>query len=63
VNVNRQFQIDASASYQLTKQVSVFFEGTNLNNSTYSTYGRFSNMPLDTWSYGRRFVFGARFNY
>ncbi|WP_062345141.1 TonB-dependent receptor [Novosphingobium sp. CCH12-A3] len=63
VNVNRQFQIDASASYQVTKELSVFVEGTNLNNSNYSTYGRFSNMSLDTFNYGRRFVFGARFNY
>jgi len=63
VNVNSQFQVDASASYRITKQFSVFGEATNLNNSTYSTYGRFSNMPLDTYSYGRRFVFGARFNY
>lgn len=63
VNVNQQVQVDASASYDITKQVTVFVEGTNLNNSTYSTYGRWSNQPLDTWSYGRRFVFGARFHY
>ncbi|WP_225205002.1 TonB-dependent receptor [Novosphingobium huizhouense] len=63
VNVNKQFQIDASASYKVTPQFSVFGEATNLNNSTYSTYGRWSNMALDTYSYGRRFVFGARFNY
>lgn len=63
VNVNQQTQIDASASYDVTKQFTVFAEGTNLNNSKYSTYGRFSNQSLDTFAYGRRFVFGARFKY
>ncbi len=63
VNVNRQFQVDASASYQVTKQFTVFGEVTNINNSNFSTYGRWSNMPLETFNYGRRFVFGARFNY
>jgi len=63
VNVNAQTQIDASTSYQINKQITVFAEATNLNNSTYSTYGRFKNQPLDIYSYGRRFTFGARFHY
>lgn len=63
VNVNAQTQIDASLSYQITKQITIFGEATNLNNSTYSTYGRFKNQPLDIYSYGRRFTFGARFHY
>lgn len=63
VYVDKQFQVDASASYDLTKQVTVFVEGTNLNNSTYSTHGRFDNQVLDVWSYGRRFTFGARFHF
>jgi len=60
VYVDRQLQIDASASYDINKYFTVFVEGTNLNNSTYSTHGRFSNQVLDVWSYGRRFTFGAR---
>lgn len=63
VYVDAQLQIDASASYDFTDQLTVFVEGTNLNNSTYSTHGRFSNQTLDVWSYGRRFTFGARFHF
>jgi TonB-dependent receptor len=63
VYVDEQLQIDVSASYDIMKWATVFVEGTNLNNSTYSTHGRFENQVLDVWSYGRRFVFGARFRY
>jgi len=63
VNVDKQVQVDASASYDVTKQITVFGEVTNINNSTYSTHGRFSNMPLDIWSYGRRYTLGARFHF
>lgn len=61
VYVDKQLQIDASASYDVTPQITVFGEVTNINNSTYSTHGRFSNQALDIWSYGRRFTAGARF--
>jgi len=63
VYVDKQLQIDASASYDITKRITLFVEGTNLNNSTYSTHGRFKNQTLDIWSYGRRYTFGARFHY
>lgn len=63
VNVDAQTQIDASASYDVTKQITVFGEVTNINNSTYSTHGRFKNQTLDVWSYGRRYTFGARFHF
>ncbi len=63
VYVDEQLQLDASASYDITKQITVFGEVTNINNSTYSTHGRFDNQVLDVWSYGRRFTFGARFRY
>ena len=53
----------ASACYDLTKQVTLFVEGTNLNNSNYSTHGRFSNQVLDIYNYGRRYTFGARFHF
>jgi iron complex outermembrane recepter protein len=62
VYVDKQLQIDASASYDITKQITVFVEGTNLNNSTYSTHGRFKNQTLDIWSYGRRYTAGVRFH-
>ena len=60
VVVDKQLQVDASASYDVTDWATVFVEGTNLNNSTYSTHGRFSNQVLDVWSYGRRFTAGVR---
>ena len=41
----------------------VFGEVTNLNNSNYSTHGRFSDQPLDTWNYGRRYTAGVRFKF
>jgi len=63
VYVNQQLQVDASASYDINKMFTVFVEGSNLNDSTYSTHGRFKNQVLDVWSYGRRFTFGARFHY
>jgi len=62
VYVDAQTQIDASASYDVTKQITVFVEGTNLNNSNFSTHGRFKNQTLDIFNYGRRYVFGARFH-
>jgi TonB-dependent receptor len=61
--VNSQVQVDLSSSYDITKQVSVFGGITNINNSTYSTHGRFSNQLLDAYSYGRRFTFGARYHF
>jgi TonB-dependent receptor len=63
VFVDKQLQIDASASYDITRQITVFLEGTNLNNSTYSTHGRFDNQVLDVWSYGRRVTVGGRFHF
>jgi iron complex outermembrane receptor protein len=61
VYVDQQLQIDASASYEVTNRFTVFGEVTNINNSTFSTHGRFSNQPLDIWHYGRRFTAGIRF--
>lgn len=63
VYVDKQLQVDASASYDVTKWATIFGEATNLNNSTYSTHGRFSNQALDIWSYGRRFTLGVRVRY
>ena len=63
VYVDKQLQVDASTSYDITKQFTVFGEVTNINNSKYSTHGRFSNQPLDAWHYGRRYTAGVRFRY
>jgi len=62
VFVDKQLQVDASASYDITQQFTVFGEVTNINNSNYSTHGRFSDQPLDIWNYGRRYTAGVRFH-
>lgn len=61
--VNSQWQVDVSSSYDINKQIQVFGGISNLNNSTYSTHGRYSNQFLEAFSYGRRFTFGARFHF
>jgi TonB-dependent receptor len=61
--VNSSLQIDFSASYQITKNISVFAEALNLTNETQSTHGRFDNQLLDVFAYGRRFTAGARFRF
>jgi TonB-dependent receptor len=61
--VNSQVQVDLSSSYDINKHMSIFGGITNLNNSTYSTHGRFSNQLLDAYSYGRRYTFGARYHF
>jgi TonB-dependent receptor len=63
VFVDKQLQIDASASYEVTQNFTVFGEVTNINNSKYSTHGRFSDQPLDVWHYGRRYTAGVRFRF
>ena len=61
VIVDKQLQIDASASYDITPMFTVFGGVTNINNSNYSQHGRFSDQPLDIWNYGRRYTAGVRF--
>jgi len=63
VYVDKQLQVDASASYDITKQFTVFGGVTNINNSNFSTHGRFSDQPLDIWNYGRRYTAGVRFHF
>ncbi|USI74749.1 TonB-dependent receptor [Sphingomonas morindae] len=59
--VNASTQVDFSTSYDINKQISVFFEALNLNDETLSTHGRYSNQLLDAFRYGRRFTVGAHF--
>ncbi|WP_442679673.1 TonB-dependent receptor [Sphingomonas sp. ASY06-1R] len=61
--VNSQVQVDLSTSYEINKHISVFAEALNINNSTYSTHGRFKNQLLDVYSYGRRFTLGAHLKF
>lgn len=58
--VNSNFQVDLSASYTFNDHFEVFAEGLNVNNSTFSTHGRFEEQLLDAIDFGPRFTFGVR---
>ena len=58
--VNSNTQLDLSASYTFMDHYTVFGEALNVNNSTFSTHGRFSEQLLDAIDFGRRFTVGAR---
>jgi TonB-dependent receptor len=61
--VNASTQIDLSTSYELMENVSIFAEALNITNETQSTHGRFDNMLLDVFAYGRRFTGGVRYRF
>lgn len=53
-------QVDASGSYDVTDNISVFFEGINLTEEYVHKRGRFSNQLLLVEDSGRRFAVGVR---
>ena len=55
--------VDFTTSYDINKNVNVFFEALNLNDGQYVTRGRFDNQILDIIDYGRTFTLGARLNF
>ncbi len=57
--VNANTQVDFSSSYDVNKHLNIFFEALNLNNSTYSTHGRFKEQLLDVVKFGRSFTVGV----
>jgi TonB-dependent receptor len=59
--VNTNWNLDFSTSYDVTSQVTIFFEANNLTDATYSTHGRFSNQLLDVVDYGRKLKAGVHF--
>jgi iron complex outermembrane receptor protein len=61
--VDANTQIDFSTSYDITPRFNVYLAAINLNDSTYSTRGRFAEQLLDAVDYGRRFTLGFRFRY
>ena len=58
--VNANTQIDFSTSYDFNAHWGVYFEALNLNDSTYSTHGRFKEQVLDVISFGRTYTLGVR---
>jgi TonB-dependent receptor len=59
--VNTNWNMDFSTSYDVTDQLTVYFEAMNLTDATYSTHGRFNNQLLDAVDYGRKFIAGVHF--
>lgn len=58
--VNANTQVDLSTSYDFDDRFSIYFEALNLNDSTFSTHGRFDEQILDVIDFGRRYTLGAR---
>ena len=61
--VNSNLQVDLSASYTFKDHYTFFVEGINVNNSTFSTHGRYSDQVLDVVDFGPRFTFGVRMKF
>ncbi|KKK65467.1 hypothetical protein LCGC14_2973850, partial [marine sediment metagenome] len=60
----REFgQLDMSVNYDVTENVTVFFEGLNLNNETEQGYGRYEEQFLFARQYGPRYTLGARYTF
>lgn len=53
-------QLDLSAQYDIDSHFSVYFQGSNLTDTIYHSYGRFSNQTLNLINYGRDFSLGVR---
>ncbi len=56
-------QLDMSVNYDVTDQVTVFFEGLNLNNETEQAYGRYERQFLYARQYGPRYALGVRYSF
>ncbi|MBA3988580.1 MAG: TonB-dependent receptor [Idiomarina sp.] len=56
-------QWDLSVNYDVTENLTVFFEGINLTNATEQGYGRYEEQFLFARQYGPRYALGARFSF
>ncbi|MCU7553425.1 TonB-dependent receptor [Alteromonas sp. ASW11-19] len=54
-------QWDVSVHYDITEDLTVFFEGINLNNETEQGYGRYEEQFLFARQYGPRYALGLRY--
>jgi iron complex outermembrane receptor protein len=61
--VNESLQVDLSASYDIMEDLTIFAEALNITNEVQSTHGRYKNMLLDVFGYGRRFTAGVRYRF
>lgn len=56
-------QWDLSVNYDITDNLTVFFEGINLTNETEQGYGRYEEQFLFARQYGPRYALGARYRF
>ncbi|MBW8190603.1 TonB-dependent receptor [Neiella marina] len=56
-------QIDVSINYDITEQLTVFFEGINLNDETEQGYGRYEEQFMYARQYGPRYALGVRYGF
>lgn len=61
--VEEYHQLDISGSYDVTENISVFFEGINLTEEFVHKRGRYANHLLLAEDSGRRWAFGVRGNF
>ena len=54
-------QWDLSVNYEVTDNMTVFFDGVNLTNETERKYSRFENQFVSAAQYGPRYVLGFRY--
>ncbi|WP_134057773.1 TonB-dependent receptor [Rheinheimera aquimaris] len=56
-------QWDMSINYDINDNLTVFFEGINLNNETEQGYGRYEEQFLFARQYGTRYALGVRYSF
>ncbi|MCF2950051.1 TonB-dependent receptor [Paraglaciecola aquimarina] len=56
-------QWDMSVNYDLNENLTIFFDGINLNNETEQGFGRYQEQFLFAREYGSRYVLGARYSF
>lgn len=56
-------QWDMSVNYNITENLTLSFEGININNETEQGFGRYQEQFLFAREYGPRYTLGARYNF
>lgn len=56
-------QWDVSVNYDVDENLTVFFEGINLNNETEQGFGRYEAQFLFARQYGQRYAIGVRYSF
>lgn len=56
-------QTDISVNYDVTEELTVFFEGINITNEVEQGYGRYEEQFLFARQYGPRYALGARYTF